>query len=336
MVTMVRAVTLNGYFQLTRRLGINPQALLQQAELDATMLANPEHRIPIAALCELLEATAHAASCPTFGLQLAEARQELDFGVIGLMFAHKRTLREVLQAAIQYRNLLNEALALHVETADDKVVIREEIVVDAEVPMRQATELAVGVLARTCGALLGTSWHPSSVHFTHSKLADTRFYRQLFGCPLVFESDFNGIVCTAADLDCPNPTADLELVRYTESLLEPLSHADEDSIVQEVRKAIYLLLPLELATIEQVAQRLHVGTRTMQRQLDSAGTSFSELVEQVRHNLALRYMMNARYPIGRVALLLGYTRQASFTRWFTAQFGMTPRAWRTAKTNRLQ
>ena len=50
MVTMVRAVTLNGYFQLTRRLGINPQALLRQAELDAAMLANPEHRIPIAIL----------------------------------------------------------------------------------------------------------------------------------------------------------------------------------------------------------------------------------------------------------------------------------------------
>lgn len=332
MVTMVRAVSLNGYFQLTRRLGINPQALLQQAQLDAAMLANPEHRIPITAVCELLEATARAASCPTFGLQLAEARQQLDFGVIGLMFAHKRTLREVLQAAMQYRNLLNEALALHVEATDGKVVIREEIVVDADVPMRQATELAVGVLARTCGALLGSSWHPNSVHFTHAALADTRFYRHLFGCPLVFESDFNGIVCTAADLDCPNPTADLELVRYTESLLEPRSHAEEHSVVQEVRKAIYLLLPLEMATIEQVAQRLNLGTRTMQRQLESAGTSFSDLVEQVRHSLALRYMMNARYPIGRVAVLLGYTRQASFTRWFTAQFGTTPRAWRTAHT----
>jgi AraC-like DNA-binding protein len=68
----------------------------------------------------------------------------------------------------------------------------------------------------------------------------------------------------------------------------------------------------------------------MQRQLESAGTSFSDLVEQVRHNLALRYMMNARYPIGRVAVLLGYTRQASFTRWFTARFGKTPSGWRAA------
>jgi AraC-like DNA-binding protein len=62
--------------------------------------------------------------------------------------------------------------------------------------------------------------------------------------------------------------------------------------------------------------------------LEAAGMTFSDLVEEVRHNLAVRYMANPSYRIGRVAALLGYTRQASFTRWFIAHFGMTPRAWR--------
>jgi AraC-like DNA-binding protein len=332
MVTMVRAVTLNGYFQLTRKLGVNPQALLRQAGLDAAMLANPEQRIPIDATCELLEATAQMASCATFGLQLGEMRQELDFGVIGLLFAHKRTLREVLQAAIQYRHLLNEALGLYIESAGDTVVIREEIIVDSPVPMRQITELAVGVLARTCSALLGARWHPIAANFTHPAPDDLRYYRQFFGCPVVFGSDFNGIVCSAVDLDYPNPAADPELVRYAESLLKPLSSAEEHSVALEVRKAVYLLLPLEMATIEQVAEHLHLSTRSMQRQLEFEGTSFSAQVEEVRHNLALRYMANARYPVGRVALLLGYTRQTSFTRWFRAHFGTTPRAWRTAQS----
>jgi AraC-like DNA-binding protein len=70
--------------------------------------------------------------------------------------------------------------------------------------------------------------------------------------------------------------------------------------------------------------------RTMQRQLESTGSSFSDLVEEVRRDLAVRYMSNPRYPIGRVAALLGYTQQGSFTVWFAARFGMTPRAWRTS------
>jgi AraC-like DNA-binding protein len=98
-----------------------------------------------------------------------------------------------------------------------------------------------------------------------------------------------------------------------------------------VRKAIYLLLPLEQATIERVARHLHLSVRTLQRQLGSSDTSFSALVEEIRCELAVRYMSNPRYPIGRVAVLLGYNRQGSFTNWFAQRFGMTPRDWRNGR-----
>jgi AraC-like DNA-binding protein len=57
---------------------------------------------------------------------------------------------------------------------------------------------------------------------------------------------------------------------------------------------------------------------------------FSDLVEEVRRDLAVRYMSNPGYPVGRVAVRLGYMQQGSFTVWFTSRFGMTPRAWRTS------
>ncbi|WP_233855708.1 AraC family transcriptional regulator [Paraburkholderia sp. HD33-4] len=329
METFARAGALSGYFQVARRHGFNPQALLRQVGLDAATLANPEQRIPVSAGCQLLEASARETKCPTFGLQMAELRQDFDFGVVGMLLAHKRTLREVLLASIQYRHLLNEALGLHIETAAGKVIIREEVVSELDVPTRQATELAVGLLARTCNALLGQGWKPVSVHFAHAAPPDVRPYRRFFGCPVSFNSDFNGIVCAASDLDQPNPNADPELVKYAESLARPLDASRPESMTDEVRKAIYLLLPLEQASVDQVASHLHLSARTLRRRLETAGTSFSDLLEEVRHNLAIRYLNNSRYPIGGVATLLGYARQASFTRWFTSGFGMTPRAWRT-------
>lgn len=331
MDAMVRARSLNGYFQVVRRLGFNPQEALRQVGLDPAKLADPEQTVPVLATCELMELTAQAAPCQTLGLQMAEARQELDFGVLGLLLGHKRTLREALQAIIQYRHLLNEALAIYLESDGDMVVIREEVITEKPVPLRQANELAVGVLARTCNALLGVHWKPRSVHFTHTAPADVSMHRRVFGCPVQFDSDFNGIVCAAADLERPNPVADPALVRYAESLAEPLNISGPDAVVQEVRRAVYLLLPLERASVEDVANHLHLSVRTLQRQLDAAGATFSNLVEEVRHNLAIRYLANPSYRIGRVAALLGYTRQASFTRWFVAHFGMTPRAWRDAQ-----
>ncbi|MFX1766867.1 AraC family transcriptional regulator [Paraburkholderia sp. A1RI-2L] len=330
METMLRAGAMSGYLDVARRAGLNPVELAQEAGIDAAALANPDGRIPASAACRVLELTAEKASCPTFGLRMAETRQKFGTGLVNVLLAHKRTLREVLLAAAEYRHLLNEALAIYVEDAGDTVTIREELVVDPGIPTNQAIELAVGALARHAGALLGDRWKPRSVHFVHRGPADLTFHRRFFGCPLEFGSDFNGLVCAAADLDYPNPAADPELVRYAESLVDSLNVAGVGSVALEARKAIYLLLPLEQATVERVAAHLHLSVRTMQRQLGLADTSFTRLIEEVRSELAVRYMNNPRYPIGRVSLLLGYSQQGSFTNWFSARFGMTPRDWRSS------
>jgi AraC-like DNA-binding protein len=243
-----------------------------------------------------------------------------------------RSCREALRAAAEYRHLLNEALATYVEDAGKRVTIREELVVAPGVPTRQAIELAVGVLGRHSSALLGNHWKPRAVHFAHPGPADLTFHRRFFGCPLEFGSDFNGFVCAAADLDYPNPAAAPEMVRYAESLAKPLNVTGADPTALEPRKAIYLLLPLEQATIEPVARHLGLSVRTMQRQLRLAKTSFSDAVNEVRRELAVRYMSNLRYPIGRVAVLLGFAQQGSFTNWFARQFGMTPRDWRNSRS----
>ena len=331
METMLRAGSMSGYFDVARRAGLNPVELAQEAGIDAVALANPDERISAAAACRVLELTAKKASCPTIGLQMAETRQKFGTGLVNVLLAHKRTLREVLLAAAEYRHLLNEALAVYVEDTGETVTIREELVVDPGILTNQAIELAVGVLARHASALLGDRWKPRSIHFVHQGPADLTFHRRFFGCPLEFGSDFNGLVCAAADLDYPNPAADPELVRYAESLADALNVAGVDSVALEVRKAIYLLLPLEQATVERVAAHLHLSVRTMQRQLGLADTSFTRLIEEVRSELAVRYMNNPRYPIGRVSVLLGYSQQGSFTNWFSARFGMTPRDWRNSR-----
>ncbi|SDB93253.1 AraC family transcriptional regulator [Paraburkholderia lycopersici] len=328
METMLRSVSMSGYFDVAKRAGLNPVELAHEAGIDAAALANPDERIPAAAACLLLERSAEKASCPTFALQMAETRQKFGTGVVNVLLAHKRTLREVLLATAEYRHLLNEALAVYVEDAGETVTIREELVVDPGIPTNQAIELAVGVLARHSGALLGDHWKPRAAHFVHRAPPSLTFHRHFFGCPLEFGSDFNGFVCAAGDLDYPNPAADPELVRYAESLADSLNLTGVDSTALEVRKAIYLLLPLEQASVEMVAAHLRLSVRTMQRQLGLAHTSFTRLVEEVRGELAVRYMSNPRYPIGRVSTLLGYSQQGSFTTWFSARFGMTPRDWR--------
>ena len=328
MSMLVRAAALTNYFEVAHSLGLNPQSLLQKVGLSKSLLADPDQKIPVGAVIQLLEDSADRTNCPTFGLLMAESRQLSDFGVMSLLIAHQETLKDVLSTLMQYKHLLNESLAIHVEAADQKVIIKEEIVADKKLPSRQAIELALGVLFRTINALIGERWLPLSVNFTHQAPPQLNIYRRIFGVHIEFGSEFNGIVCHASDLNSPNLRADSKMAKYAQNYVDTMRRETEHSLASDVEKAIYLSLPAGHATIEQISQSMGLNVRSMQRQLSDSGEVFSNLVNNARRDLAVRYMENPNFSLGRVAALLGYSTPSSFTRWFKAEFGEAPATWR--------
>lgn len=330
MDTLVRTVTLNGFLNVCNLHDIKSHALLRKVGLNASALVDPERHISAETLCTLLDLASQESGSPAFGIQMAQQRQTLDFGILGVLMRHQPNLRGMWLAAIQYRGLLNDATAISLEPSGETSLLRFELLVDSRIPQTQACELLAGVMMRTCQAILGPVWAPKEVRFMHAAPPEQYLHKKFFGCPVVFGSEFNGMVLRTLDMNAPNPAADPELVRYAESIVLPMRALGESALLQEVRKNIYLLMPLEQACIERVAEQMHLSTRTLQRQLDQHGTSFSETLGTVRRNLVLRYMDNSRYSIGQVAALTGYSRQASFTRWFHANFGTSPRQWRRA------
>ncbi len=328
MVAYVRAAALLNFVEVARQVGLEPIAAVRAAGLDPRALSEPEMRVPAADVAQLLERSAEASDCPTFALRMARSRQLANFGAVSLLITHQATLREALATVIEYRNLLNESLAMSLEEHGELVILREELVAAPGAPMRQAYELAIGVIFRVCHALLGGRWRPESVHFTHAAPPDLAVHRSVFGANVEFGSEFNGIVFRAADLDRPNPTADPALAEYARTFVESLPRAQVGSLAREVSKAVYLLLPVGRASIVQVAQGLGLHPRTLQRRLAAEGEEFSQLVDRVRRDLAVRYVANPAYSLAQIARMLGYGQHSSFTRWFAAEFGAPPAAWR--------
>jgi AraC-like DNA-binding protein len=259
---------------------------------------------------------------------MAEARRLSDLGAISLLFSHQRTLRDMLLTSIEYRHLLNRTLAMNLETVANTVLIRDEIMAEAGVPKRQAAELAIGILHRTCKSLMGSHWHPRSIQFSHEAPASLEDHARFFRCRVVFDAEFDGIVCNVADIDQLNPQADPAMAGYARQFMDSMAGASEPSVIFDVRKAIYLLLPVGRATIHQVAYAQGVSVRTLQCELDEVGLTFSELLNAVRRELALSYMENKNYSLQRVGMMIGYAVPTSFTRWFYTEFGCSPRTWR--------
>ena len=322
MTVLVRAAALTNYAEVARRVGLDPAKMLRGAGLDSRALTNPDLRIAAARVGALFENSATESGCLTFGLQMAESRRVSDFGALSLLITHQRTMRDVLATTIEYLHVLNESLAITIEDAGDLVIVRGEIV--AATPARQATELAVGVLFRMFRTLLGPKWKPYSVDFVHAPPADLSVHRRVFGVTPVFGVDFSGIVCEARDLDRPNPSADPAMARYAKQFVEAMPGAFRHSIAQEVRKAIYLLLPQGRATLEQVASGLDMNVRTLQRQLHAGDAVFSDLLDEVRRDLAVRYMENSTHSLTAISAMLGFSHSSAFSRWYQAQFGSAP------------
>ncbi|MEA3012848.1 MAG: hypothetical protein QOD42_1393 [Sphingomonadales bacterium] len=132
-----------------------------------------------------------------------------------------------------------------------------------------------------------------------------------------------------ASLGATNPDADSIMARHAQRYLDMLSSGRADgSITERTRRSIYLLLPAGRATLEQASRNLGLSPRTLQRLLDKEKHMFADLLNEVRRELALRYLASSAHNLASIAQMIGYASQSSFTRWFAAEFGIGPAAWR--------
>jgi AraC-like DNA-binding protein len=327
----MRAAVLGPYPALAKELGLNPVTQLRDVGLTLAMIARPDDPIRSDAVVRLLETSAQRSGCRTFGLRMAEARQMSHFGVMGLLLSHQRTPRDALHAAISYMHLLNESVALHLEETGRTAVIRGEILTEKQMPTTQATELMLAVYVQSFRAIAGSRWQPRTMYFKHGAPDSLDVHHRVFRCRCEFGAEFNGLSCPVGDLDIVNASVDPKFADYARQFIDALPGRSSESVVADVSRLVYLLLPTGQANIKHVALSLGMNVRTLQRELDAAGESFSSLLNGVRRKLVGGYLDNPRFTVGHVAALLGYRRHGSFTRWFAEEFDSTPLEFRRAQ-----
>jgi AraC-like DNA-binding protein len=175
----------------------------------------------------------------------------------------------------------------------------------------------------------GTRISPLRVEFVQPR-AHVKTIERHFGCPVVCGAPHNAIVFRAADAQRPLVTRNAELL----SLLAPQfeeelkQESGEEDFAERVRGAIQQQLTGRRPTIEDIADALHIGSRTLQRRLQDEGRSFQCVLEEARHQLARHYLNNSVLELNEAAYLLGYEDASSFVRAFRTWEGVPPARWR--------
>ncbi|MEM5432829.1 AraC family transcriptional regulator [Cupriavidus oxalaticus] len=337
---LLRSGSLTNYAEVARSAGLNPHQLLANASLSRYALLDPEIRIPVEAVSQLLEASAASSGQVDFGLRMAESRQLADLGPVALAMREAPSLRMALDSMVRYLHLHNEALSLHIEGSGELVTVRAELLGTGDGGRRQSIELVVGAIHRALHCLLGrlhgVPLVPHRVYFTHAAPANTATHTRLFGTTVAFSQEFDGITYRAYDLEVPLIAYDRSTVSAARKHLDSLLAERGESMTDNVRRLVACMLPQGKCSADEVARQLGIDRRTVHRKLRLSGQSYLTLLHEVRADLAVRYIANIERPLSEVAALLGFTSLCVFSRWFATRFGCSVSEWRGRHANAVQ
>jgi AraC-like DNA-binding protein len=331
---LIRSGSLTHYAEVARDAGLDPARMLAEFHLPRRCLDDPEVKVPIDAVRALLEASAERSGAEAFGVLMAETRRLSSLGPVGLLVREQPTLRLAIEALVRYSRRMNESLLITIEESGDVVVLREEVILGHAGPVRQSTELAIAVMFRMLRTFLGADWRPKLVCFAHDAPADRSVHERVFGRCVEFGHDFNGIVCSARDLEAPNTSADPEMARYARQLVETGLGSEGPGYATQVREIVFTLLGTGVCTIDRVAQQFGVDRRTLHRRLADEGESFSAILDAVRRELVARYLDNRERSLADVSSLLGFSAPSGFSRWYRKQFDSAPSNRRTRRAGK--
>jgi AraC-like DNA-binding protein len=326
----IRAGSLTHFERVARDLGLDPAALLRREGLEPHILRNPDARLPAGTVATLLDAAAAEAARPDFGLRLATLWSLADLGPISLAVAHQDTLREALGALERHRAQLSDAIVLDLHESARGAELRIGLALPEGVARGQLAEFVLGATVKLCRAMLGPGWLPLGARFRRFEPLDLAAHRRFLGSDtLVFGAGADALLLRPGDLDARVPRLpDPALRQHAEALLANLPSVGAGSIAQRAASLIRAGLPDGTADLNHVARALHLNGRTLQRRLRVEGLGFSDLLDQVRGELARAYLADRQTPMNQIAARLGYADGSAFTRWFTHTFGEAPSRWR--------
>jgi AraC-like DNA-binding protein len=309
--------------------GADRSALLARAEIDPADLTDRDGRIAYARYQALMRAAKDMTNNPALALHFGEAIDVTQFSIIGLIGQASTTMMEAFEQLSRYVRLI---INIDTEGPDRFVMRREESglwMYDMRSRPNDFPELGESAFAHivTGPRRAGVPEWVREVRYTHEAPGHSAEYQRVFGAPVHFSSDCNamrleeriveyklgvlpryvfGVLTEHADTLLKGLQATATTRGRVESLLMPILHTGEIGV-------------------DAIAAQLGVSRQTLYRDLKAEATTFEQVLDDLRHRLALEYLRGRKASVTDTAYLVGFSDPAAFSRAFKRWTGMTPR-----------
>lgn len=306
--------------------GVDTSQALKQAGLDADLINQTHARYPLTGMNKLWDwAFDHYGE--GVGLAVAKHVQPANWQLLGLTFMASPTVGVALERVRRYSMLISDAVDIEYHTRDDTVRVQARYL-DAVSLEADRTEAFVAAAFKFSQILL-PSLQPIRVELTRSEPAASAPWHTAFAVPIVWDQPEIICVLPRDQLNQSVPNANPKMAReHDKTLQHYLAQFAQETLVQRVRQNIIDQLPSGEPEVAHTAETLAMSRRSLQRKLAEENTTFRELLDDIRSQLARDYLSGDHYGSAEVTYLLGFSDQSNFTKAFKRWTGQTPSQYR--------
>lgn len=325
----VSAGLARGYFEFAIAHGADGAALAAHAGIDPTMLEDHDNRVPFANYVALVRAAKDLCNDPALPMHFAEAVDMAEFSVVGLLANASETMMESFVQLNRYGQLVVEVDVGSEGRFTYAPKDGAAWLVDTRKNPNDFPELTESTFTRmiTGPRRFLPRPHVLEVHVTHPEPAHRAAYDQIWRCPITFNAEWN-----AMRMDTSLQTHRVQLQpRYVFGVLS--AHAEQllkdlESSKTTRGRVESLLMPIlhtgEIS-MDTIAAKIGQSRQTLYRNLKEEGATFEQVLDELRHKLAIHYLTGKKVSVNETAYLVGFSDPASFSRAFKRWTGKSPR-----------
>ncbi|NRA23837.1 MAG: AraC family transcriptional regulator ligand-binding domain-containing protein [Oleispira sp.] len=323
---LVRCGSLRGYQRLVNQFGGDPKALLEAAGLGRVPIEEENLMIPSHALYNALELASLELNLPDFGLRLSQYQDFDILGLLALMIKNTDSLPQLLQLLSKYYHTMhNHGAQISYTVTGTELCLQYEQAVPQAQGLKQSTFLAFGFVAKMAQTILQPSIKPKAVYFKCTAPNDLELFKEIFQVPVYFNQMFDGAIVNIAALQQPFKIANIIIPGVEALCLYTLGNTPEAvTVSQQLSLLISEHISYGKIDLKYYAAQLHLSERTLQRRLKLERTSFKEVLDGARKDLALRYLQHKTLNMAQITEALCFSEQAVFSRAFRRWYKASP------------
>lgn len=309
---------------LCQRWNVSAAQILEGSRLTEDMVREADARLTVREVNRLLERAMELTGEPALAYHLAPLLTLSAHGLLGFGAMASATLRDAIRLVEAFGALRIAPFSFHLESLPDGMAA-VRLGSHLRVPAFYA-ETVLLILYHAATTLLGPLPESTHIQLKVPQPGHYRHYASILPVPLQYGAGIDAICFPAELLDRPLPMAATPLEQIARARCE--AELEELQNASPLETRVKSLLRRNMAAppdLETVAASCRVSTRTLKRQLADAGSSYGQLLDELRLAEASRLMQKPRCSLKVVAQDLGFSTQANFSRAFRRWTGMSPR-----------